>query len=26
MLWLENPVVYLNPDPSTRESIMRKTA
>ena len=24
--WEEYPVVYLNPDPQTRESLMRKTA
>jgi len=26
MHWEENPVVYLNPDPTTRETLMRKTA
>jgi transposase InsO family protein len=26
MQWEEHPVVYLNPDPTTRESIMRKSA
>lgn len=26
MKWEENPVVYLNPNPTTRESIMQKSA